>query len=1052
MRRACQGLLLGSGIAGLAFLAARGDPLDPGPGTGRTYSQACQRLLDSLGDTRPLEARVTGEKGYRPYRPSSPLPADRAPRAPSTFRGEDAAPRSQVSAEIARAIRWEAQQDPTPDNRAALAVLHLVEGRPAVAIPLLRELHAQKPDDPRLLNDLAAAALALSQETGDPWPALEAIEAARHSLRLGPSLPALFNLALALERSNLRARAITAWRQYLEEDERSAWAEEAARRLDRLEQGASADRAISRAGLDFPVLPDNPFATRQRGERLLLTRWAEETLAGRESEAEAALAEAEALASALTAGGGRLLAASAAAIREAEQSNDRARIARLARGHQQFAQALSLARQDHRGAALLALIDSAIEDLRAAESPFELRARVLRTLYAAETDWAELQELERIAEEKGFPSIAAEVQFIAACRISLEGTLQAAIVVYREAQARFERLDEMETSALMAGMLAELLITLGKEQEAGTELAKALAAGPWVADPWHRYSVYVVAASATKTFDRLNLSRAAVELRLEAGDACRDLPEKPMCSLESSLWVAALTEDADVAEEALRRAEELWSQAPELDSKAKARIDLDAAKAIWLDKDDRSRDEWEEAAELYRDAAVKYEARGRAPSATRARAARAGILHRLGRSEEASAVYRSELESFRNWDRSDRFRPENAEKRVPGEMREVYEGLIEIEVDAARGEPSPAAFLLSEEMRDRLAPRRSADLWLPALEDVDRFTAEIPGTAVVEYAIFDERAIAWILAGGRLDQVDLELQGQLGKRIRSLTREVSSGAWKRTSGTLFQDLLAPVLERLPAGTERLVLIPDSELYGLPFRALWDPASSRYLDEILILELAPSVRQYLGFGEERPAVPARREESVLSVGFGTFDPSLGLDALKWVEKETAAVREIYRGGALNGCSGADWTGFRRCAPRAGVLHLATHASADAGARSWLAFERETVSLDRLWRELPDLPRRPLVVLSACETVAAAGGGEGLGGLARPFLASGARAVVGTLWKIRDEDAASLFPAFHQAYRESGDAAEALRETRQALEHWQERPWVWGAVEAVSAGYR
>jgi CHAT domain-containing protein len=91
-----------------------------------------------------------------------------------------------------------------------------------------------------------------------------------------------------------------------------------------------------------------------------------------------------------------------------------------------------------------------------------------------------------------------------------------------------------------------------------------------------------------------------------------------------------------------------------------------------------------------------------------------------------------------------------------------------------------------------------------------------------------------------------------------------------------------------------------------------------------------------------------------------------------------------------------------------------------------------------------------VLSACQSVASAGGGEGLGGLARPFLANGARAVVGTLWKIGDEDAASLFPAFHQAYRESGDVAQALRQMRQALEDWQEKPWVWGAVEAVSAG--
>jgi CHAT domain-containing protein len=163
-----------------------------------------------------------------------------------------------------------------------------------------------------------------------------------------------------------------------------------------------------------------------------------------------------------------------------------------------------------------------------------------------------------------------------------------------------------------------------------------------------------------------------------------------------------------------------------------------------------------------------------------------------------------------------------------------------------------------------------------------------------------------------------------------------------------------------------------------------------------------------------------------------------------------VRDVYSSSALDACRVNDWAAFLRCAPQAGVLHLATHAQAASQSdRNWIAFELETVSLDRLWRDLPGLPQRPLVVLSACQSVAA-GGGEGFGGLARPFLASGARAVVGTLWKIHDEDAADLFPAFHRAYRDSGDAAEALSLSRESLKSWQEKPWVWGAVEAINAG--
>jgi CHAT domain len=922
------------------------------------------------------------------------------------------------------------------ENQATLAILYLVEGRPGAAVRLLRKAHIQKPDDPRLLNDLAAALLAVSRETGDPWSAFEGIEAAQRSLQLESSPLALFNRALALEQCGLRTRAATAWRQYLDQEARSGWTEEATQRLDRLNREASAPAHLAQ----------NRWASRQRGERLLLSHWAEQTLAGHASEAAAALEEAEALASTLPAGGGRLLAASVAAIRDAEGSADLARRNRLARGHRAYGSAFSSWRQEQRKAAQT-LLDDAIQDLHSAGSPFELCARVLRARVTAEPDWAELRQLDAAAQQRGFPSIVAEVRWLMAYRMSAGGRLEKAVDAYRDAQERFNALDEREVSVVTAALIAELLDALGRSQDSASELAAALSAGHWVADPWNRYSIYVVAASTAAA----RFSRAAVELRIEAADACGDLPERPLCAVDSWLWVAALTPDAGLAGYALHRAGELLRKAPESGGKERTKIDLATARARWLAADDRSAEEWEEAEELYGEAAASYDAKGQGVSAARARAARARILGRLERPEEATAEYQSGLSTFRRWDQGDRFRPENAERRSPRELREVYENLIAIELSTDGGGPYPDAFLLSEEMRDRLAPRRSVRLWLPGKDDLSRFKAAVPpGTAIIEYAILGQRAIAWSLAGGRLEATLLMPRAPLGPQIRSLTEEYDSEAWRRVSGALFEDLLTPVLARLPARTERLILIPDSELYGLPFRALWNPASGRYLDEDFTVTLAPSVRQVLGFGEGRRVSPAPPGRAVLSLGFNEFDPSLGLEPLPQAAEEAAVVREIYGGTAADVCLATDWTGFRRCAAQAGVLHLATHASADSTQSdwTWLAFERETVSLDRLWQELPGLPRRPLVVLSACQSVAASGGGEGLGGLARPFLANGARAVIGTLWRIDDQDAANIFPAFHRAYRESGDAAVALRTMREGLSGWPEKPWVWGAVEIVS----
>jgi CHAT domain-containing protein len=273
--------------------------------------------------------------------------------------------------------------------------------------------------------------------------------------------------------------------------------------------------------------------------------------------------------------------------------------------------------------------------------------------------------------------------------------------------------------------------------------------------------------------------------------------------------------------------------------------------------------------------------------------------------------------------------------------------------------------------------------------------------------------------------------------------------WKGRSGTLFRQLIAPVLTHLPAGTARLVVVPDADLYGLPFRALWDDSSGRYLDEELVLSLAPSVRLALDPPGPRPPPAPPRPFAALSLGFGEFAPQLGLRSLPRAAAEATAVRAVYPGDRP-ACSANDWDNFRQCAPSCDVIHLATHAAAGpTPSTSWLAWPRETVDLNQLWRELPDLPARPLVVLSSCESAAVAAGGEGLGGLARPFLASGARAVVGTLWKIDDEDAADLFLALHRAYaRRPGDAAQALRAARELTRDWQQRPWVWGGVEVVS----
>ncbi len=934
------------------------------------------------------------------------------------------------------------------EGLATLAVLNVAEGRLDTATERLRRAIDLRPADPRLHNDLAAVLCARAWDTGEVRWRLEALEEAERSLEVRPSRPALFNRSLILETLGLRARAIESWRRYLAEDRRSEWAAEAAERFDRLERevptGQLVAALLTGRETERAAFGRNPWADRQLGEKVLLGRWAERWLAGDRAGVEAALAEIDSLTSTLSPGSAGLLAESSGVLHAAARTGDRARLDRLARGHSAYVRGLRLYRAEQSRAAGL-LLDQAISDLRAAGSPFEWRARLARAGTFPEPRWTELQRIESAARRRGFLALAAEARRLAAYWMNLEGRLASALDAYEEARRQFLALGESELAVVLAALRAELSEDTGNHAQAVVELARALAGAPMVSDPWNSYSLYVIASSAASG----GLPRAAAELRREAAAFCPSLPERPLCNVDSLLRVAQLTPDFATAAETLAEAERLLDSVPESDGRRRTLLDLSVARAGWLAGEGRSPAEWVEAAALLADAVQQYRAARLSTAQARAQADLARVLGRLGDTAGSADAYRQALQSFRRWDQAERFQSENTDQGAPRELRTVYERLLELELAAAGGSPSSAAFLLSEEMRDRLAPRRSSGFALPSAADLDLWLAEVPpGTAIVEYALIDGRVTAWVLAGGTFQQVSLAVPDGLLESFRGLAVRQDLAAWRRATGRVYEALLAPVRELLPGGTSRVVLIPDAELYGVPFRALWQPGVGRYLDEDLVLSFAPSMRAALGrTGDDEP-VPSPGMP-VLSEGFTEFAPVLGLDRLPRAAQEAAAVRAVY-GTAGDGCPVADWESLRRCAPGAEVLHLATHAAADsAPGGSWIAFPEETLSLERLWRELPTLDRHPLVVLSSCFSVATAGGREGFGGLARPFLASGARGVVGTLWRIDDEDAAALFPAFHRAYRSTGDAAEALRRARQDFARWRERPWTWGGVEVIES---
>ena len=146
----------------------------------------------------------------------------------------------------------------------------------------------------------------------------------------------------------------------------------------------------------------------------------------------------------------------------------------------------------------------------------------------------------------------------------------------------------------------------------------------------------------------------------------------------------------------------------------------------------------------------------------------------------------------------------------------------------------------------------------------------------------------------------------------------------------------------------------------------------------------------------------------------------------------------------------------------LLHSPMHRSGLALAGAQRVFDGQELPADQDDGVLTaeevaalDLQGTRLVVLSASDTgLGEVRRGEGVMGLRRAFAASGATAVVMSLWSVLDEPTRQLMVDFHQRYRRTGDAALAMTEAqRQFLDRQQAdgtlNPTEWGAFIVYQA---
>jgi CHAT domain-containing protein/tetratricopeptide (TPR) repeat protein len=381
-----------------------------------------------------------------------------------------------------------------------------------------------------------------------------------------------------------------------------------------------------------------------------------------------------------------------------------------------------------------------------------------------------------------------------------------------------------------------------------------------------------------------------------------------------------------------------------------------------------------------------------------------------------------------------------------------------------------------EAARVRDAGVSSGELELPA--ELATVQAKLPAqTVVLAYFVGDSQSHGWLLARDSLRHETLPGRESLQRAIEAaLNPQVHAPQeQKRLGKILFGSLLDGVRET------RMLVLADGPLNGVPFAALLLPdGGSQMLVDRFVVGYAPSLA--LAMQQRESLRPRGTLAAVVSDPvYGPDDrrlPAAGgpgnfrgprqssphkLTRLPYSTLEARAVVKTFGAAETIELSGFDATPERVLqlpSERLAILHFATHAQArkDSPEQSALfltEYSPDGALLPDSRVTANDITRHGLhadvVVLSGCATGdGSALRGEGVLGLTYGFLANGSRSVVATLWPVEDASTARFMNEFYRGFRQTGNAAEALRSAQLQTRAAAQAP-VWSSFVVRANGF-
>jgi len=381
--------------------------------------------------------------------------------------------------------------------------------------------------------------------------------------------------------------------------------------------------------------------------------------------------------------------------------------------------------------------------------------------------------------------------------------------------------------------------------------------------------------------------------------------------------------------------------------------------------------------------------------------------------------------------------------------------------------PVPASLARAQDWLDKKTAVLIYALW----DDTIDFIPLRDGNTVYEFSRPTVNSYCLVLTKDGLTAVRLEPGFDYAKSINELRRKITSlnsfdgtpifteAEFETERNALYSALFKPVRKYIPPNITEIMIVPDSTLGHLPFDLLRENSKSPDLGQSYRISLSPSVSvsilaaetrvaqnlPIMAFGgawyssdktaadrSQRGIKPADNESSESSNGSPSWRDIPGTEAeVKNLQTMVASPNgiRVFLGSQVSEArikalsSQGDLAKYP-------ILHFACHGyfnEKDPG-RSGIVLSEVSGLLDNKedgYLTIPEIVllnlRARMILLSACETgLGVVRRGDGMVGMARAFLVSGAENVGVSLWSISDEATMAIMTALYSKVLKEGQS--------------------------------